>query len=359
MADLIGFIFDTAMWLALTIGSALVIVIIVQQNSGREQRRLLVFIAALAFEYFLIGLFFIGVVSSLTTGRVASAFAQLLALIVAGFLTKPLWGLAALVADGIARTDQSPQLPAAPPPPPPAAKQPTPEVAPPAAERPLPKPLPVELMVTTALDTSSSIENWWDAWGNTRTTNARIAALGNAERLALATARAADAEAKGIDAFMRRADRLTELHMRQALEEVFRIERLSVAEQNLLVAQSRREKERHEVKREELEAKHSLEAKREFKKIKFDIGLARANARKNDAEVDGKTAEAAVVKIAGELARLSRRKNPNVMDWLDQHIALLETAIEEAGADAIDTRDKRAELSMLRRLKATGGNEGA
>ena len=94
----------------------------------------------------------------------------------------------------------------------------------------------------------------------TKLTDAQITALGNAERLAMAAARAAEAEAKGITAAIRRADGLTELYMRQILEEAFRNDQVAVAQQKLVLAQLRREKERYGVEREVLEAKHSVEA---------------------------------------------------------------------------------------------------
>jgi hypothetical protein len=76
----------------------------------------------------------------------------------------------------------------------------------------------------------------------------------------MAAARAAEAEAKGITAAIRRADGLTELYMRQILEEAFRNDQVAVAQQKLVLAQLRREKERYGVEREVLEAKHSVEA---------------------------------------------------------------------------------------------------
>jgi hypothetical protein len=206
-------------------------------------------------------------------------------------------------------------------------------------------------MITTAFETAGSVRSFREASDNTYITDAQITVLRNAERLALAAAHAADAEAKGIEAVLRRANRLSELHTRQIVEHEMRGEQLAGIGQKLVLADLQREKEFYENARKTLEAKHSFEATEQFKSLKFQIGRARARARKSDAEVDGKTAEAAVVKIAGDLAKLSRRKNANVDGWLDRQIARAETAIEEAEADGEDTAETRVELNLLRRLK--------
>jgi hypothetical protein len=122
-----------------------------------------------------------------------------------------------------------------------------------------------------------------------------------------------------------------------------------------VVAVFRREKEQLEAHNQALQAKHSLEATERFKEIKFNLGEARARARQNDAEVDSKTAEAAVVKIAGELSKLIKKQSPDVEGWLDLQIAQAQEAIEEAEADGRDTEQARAELNMLLRLKNLAG----
>lgn len=208
-------------------------------------------------------------------------------------------------------------------------------------------------MITTAFEAAGSVRTWWEARANHKAVEAKIAVLGDAERLARAAAKAADAEAAGIQAMIRRSDGFTELHMRHVVEDELRNDQLAALDHKLKLSRLNRDKQRFQVERDRLEAKHSLEATGEFKQVKFDIGLARARARQSDAEVDGKTAEAAVVKIAGELAKLSRRKNPQVIDWIDRHIELTEASIEEGEADGRDTSDKRAELTVLRRLKST------
>jgi hypothetical protein len=316
---------------------------VARQSSRVSYRRVLIPWAAFAFGYFLVALVFANLFYNLllwlNPSREAAAWVvgRVLALAVAGLPAMGFGAIAESVFDTIAGAAPAPQLPvvsASPPGEQPASNAPSPEY-----------------MITTAFDNAGSVQNWWQARANTKLTDAQVTALGNAERLATAAARAADAEAKGIDAVMRRADRLTGLHMRQVLEDAFRSEQVAVAEQKLVSEQLRREKERYELKRETLEAEHSVDATREFKRIKFDIGKARARARQNDAEVDSKTAEAAVLKIAAELAKLWRQQGPGVESWLDQQIAPAEAAIEEGEADGKDTNAKRVELAILPRFK--------
>jgi|SRR5579862_5175357 len=217
-----------------------------------------------------------------------------------------------------------------------------------------------EHIATTALERASTIRNPFSAMVNSIATESQIEALKNAEKLAEATGKAADAESKGIEALMRRADRLSEMHIRRELEQGVRgdrieeiLERLTASAHSRAIAGERRNKERLQTQRETLEAKHSLEATKKFKAMKFDLGLARARARQQDAEVDSKTAEAAVVKIASELSELAKKKSPNIGVWLDERIAQVGAAIEQAEADGEDTGQLRAELTVLLRLKAT------
>jgi len=209
--------------------------------------------------------------------------------------------------------------------------------------------------ITTAMETASSVRTPWRAITHRFATNAQIEALANAEQLALATAAAAEAETKGMEALMRRADRLTEIQIRQELEPAVREDRIDALRAQLKLNDEGRKTQRLQAERTTLEAKHAREATKLFKELKFELGRIRMRARHNDAEVDGKTAEAAVVKIASELTKLTRQQSPDLAAWIDQHITLTEVAIEEEAADGETSSEKRAELAVLRRLRANAG----
>lgn len=212
---------------------------------------------------------------------------------------------------------------------------------------------PAANMVTTALEAAGSVRTRWQVTQNTNETAARIAALQNAERLAQAASRTAEAEAQAIVAMMRRTDQLSQLFVCQEVEAERRREYLEAANHQLTLADIRRKKERYETERGTLQAKHSLEATETFKEVRFDLGLARVKARQADVEVDSKTAEAAVIKIAAELSKLSRSKNPDINSWFESQIAALENDIEEREADGEDTKEQREELVVLKRLHGT------
>lgn len=214
--------------------------------------------------------------------------------------------------------------------------------------------------ISTALERAIAVRTPMGAVVNGITTRAQVTALAHAQWLAEAAARTAIAEAKGIDAFMQRADRLSEMHIRRELEHEVRADRieelggqLKENEHKRTLATERRNKERLQAQREALEAKHSLEATRLFKKEKFELGRARMRGRQNDAEVDSKTAEAAVVKIAGELSKLNQSHGPGIASWINERIKLVEASIEDGEADGQVTAAMRAELTVLQKLKTT------
>ncbi len=117
-------------------------------------------------------------------------------------------------------------------------------------------------------------------------------------------------------------------------------------------ALERRKKELLEDRRATLEAAHSLEAAEKFKALKFKLGRARMLARRGDAEVDSKTAEAAAIKIACELVSVIQSQSLDVATWFDQRIARVNIAIAEMEADGADTAAQRAAVELLRRVKA-------
>jgi hypothetical protein len=204
------------------------------------------------------------------------------------------------------------------------------------------------------MDGAASIRTPLRAFLNGVATSAQIDALADAERLAAATGSAADAEVKALEALMRRADRLSEIYIRQVLEHEVREDpiaelraRLQANEETRWLSDEAGAERRLLTKRKTVEARHALEAIEAFKELKFELGRIRMRARQSDAEVDGKTTEAAVVKIVGELSKLTRQQTPDLVSWLEQRIAAVEMAIEDEAADgAIDT-GKRAELAVL------------
>ncbi len=207
-----------------------------------------------------------------------------------------------------------------------------------------------------------STETFVDAWKFRRQSNASISALGAQQGLAAATTACIEEHIKGIGALSRFHDASVALQVSKDLaSETYdnhtseERERLAEAEHRRALADQRRKKEMLDAKRQALEAQHSLEATKMFKALKFELGRIRMQARQNDAEVDGKTAEAAVVKIAGELTKLTQQQSPNLATWLDQRIVLTEVAIEEETADGETVTEKRAELAVLRKLKVTAG----
>jgi hypothetical protein len=70
--------------------------------------------------------------------------------------------------------------------------------------------------------------------------------------------------------------------------------------------------------------------------------------RQNDAEVDSKTAEAAVVKIAGELSKLNQSRGPGIGNWINECIKLAEASIEDGAADGQDTAVMRPTVTTAR-----------
>jgi len=201
-----------------------------------------------------------------------------------------------------------------------------------------------------------------DAWAFRRKTNAAASSLAAQRQLASATTACIDEHIKALGALGRYHEATVALQVRKDLASDFYAnhesaerDRLTEAAHQRFLAEQRRKKEMLDAKREALEAQHSLEATRLFKELKFELGRIRMRARHSDAEVDGKTAEAAVVKIAGELTKLTQQQSPDLATWLDQRIVLTEVAIEEDAADGETVTEKRAELAVLRKLKVTAG----
>jgi len=214
--------------------------------------------------------------------------------------------------------------------------------------------------IATAMERAIAVRTPIGAVVNGIATRAQVTALAHAQWLAEAAARTAAAEAKGIDALIQRADRLSEMHIRRELEHKVRADRIEELDAQLIenehkrtLAAERRNKERLQAAREALEARHSLEATKLFKKEKFELGRARLQGRQNDAEVDSKTAEAVVVKIASELNKLGQSSNPDIASWIKERIALVEASIEDGEADGQITAAMRAELTVLQKLKTT------
>lgn len=207
-----------------------------------------------------------------------------------------------------------------------------------------------------------STDTFMEAWRFRRESSATISALAAQQRLATATSACIEEHIKALGTLGRFHDATVALQVRKDLAgETYdnhaseERERLTEAAHRRALAEQRRKKEMLEAKRQTVEAQHSLEATRLFKELKFELGRIRMRARQNDAEVDGKTAEAAVVKIAGELTKLTQQQSPDLSTWLNQRIVLTEVAIEEEAADGETVTDKRAELSVLRKLKVTAG----
>jgi hypothetical protein len=158
--------------------------------------------------------------------------------------------------------------------------------------------------IRSAMDLAPAIRNPISAFANTVGTNAQISALENAGRLADATARAAEAEAKGFDAIMRREDRLIEMRVRQQIAPELQQNKIEEQRNRLLddehhrtIAAERRSKERWDAKRDTTNARHGVEAAKKFKEFKFELGERRARARMADVDVDTATANAASRKL--------------------------------------------------------------
>jgi hypothetical protein len=158
--------------------------------------------------------------------------------------------------------------------------------------------------ITSAMDHTPAIRNPISAFANTVGTNAQITALENAGRLADATARTAEAEAKGFDAIMRREDRLIEMRVRQQITPELeqnkveeQRERLREDEHRRKIATERRSKDHWDAKRDTANARHGVEAAKRFKETKFKLGEKRAQARMADVDVDTATANAASRKL--------------------------------------------------------------
>jgi hypothetical protein len=161
-------------------------------------------------------------------------------------------------------------------------------------------------VVGTAMDYAPTIRNPLAAFANTVGTNAQITALENAGRLADATARTAEAEAKGFDAILRREDRLIELRVRQQIATELEQNKIEEQRSKLIddahrrtIAAERRTKDRWDAKRDTANARHGLEAANRFKEAKFKLGEKRAQARMADVDVDTATAQAASRKLGG------------------------------------------------------------
>jgi len=160
--------------------------------------------------------------------------------------------------------------------------------------------------VRTAMDHAPAIRNPVAAFANTVGTNAQITALENAGRLADATARTAEAEAKGFDAILRREDRLIELRVRQQIATELEQNKIEEQRNKLIddahrrtISAERRTKDRWDAKRDTANARHGLEAANRFKETKFKLGEKRAQARMADVDVDTATAQAASRKLGG------------------------------------------------------------
>ena len=117
------------------------------------------------------------------------------------------------------------------------------------------------------------------------------------------------------------------------------------------LAAKRREMELLESDQKVLQAKHSLEATKKFKAMKFKLGEVRAEARQRDAEVDKATAEAAASELGQKRQGAGNEGNPAAA-WLDQHISALQDKIKNGDADGEDTAQLHADLEVLRRLRA-------
>jgi hypothetical protein len=161
--------------------------------------------------------------------------------------------------------------------------------------------------IRTAMDHAPAIRNPLSAFANTIGTNAQISALENAERLADATARTAEAEAKGIDAIIRREDSLIEMRVRQQINPELEQNKIEAQRERLredahrrTLSTERRSKEHWEARRDTIHARNGEEAARKFKKRKFELGEKRAKARMADVDVDTATANAASRKLGAE-----------------------------------------------------------
>jgi hypothetical protein len=237
VVEVVDFVFITTVLLA---GAAALVLLVTFITRGTQGAGLpppdLAGFAAAAFAYFLLAPFIANMISKsllwlpVFGPAAASVGGSLFGAGLASLLADEFGNLVSSRVAAAADQAPSPQLPAV--------------IAADEAQAAAAGPSPTAGAITTAFDNAGAVQTWWDARKNTKLTDAQITALGNAERLAMAAARAAEAEAKGITAAIRRADGLTELYMRQILEEAFRNDQVAVAQQKLVLAQLRREKER-------------------------------------------------------------------------------------------------------------------
>jgi hypothetical protein len=190
----------------------------------------------------------------------------------------------------------------------------------------------------TGIENARSIRNPVSAWINTISTKSRLTALANAEQLAKATAKAADAEAGGIEALMRRADRISELDVRQLFETDTRASQMAEQQHKLQLARTRRQAEALEAERKLLDAKHGVQATKKFKPMKFALGQARLDARIADSQVEVAVARAAGGgEVGSPIDALARETEQFLEQWL---------------ADGKDVADIRALLKKIREKQA-------
>jgi len=126
-----------------------------------------------------------------------------------------------------------------------------------------------------------------------------------------------------------------------------------------LLAEARRDREILEAEKSKLEAetrkldaKHSLEAIKKFKPLKFKLGRARTEARQKDAEADKAAAEAAASELGQKTRKATGSDESAVAAWLNERISALQDQIKNGEADGTDTTKLRADLDALMRLKS-------
>jgi hypothetical protein len=125
-----------------------------------------------------------------------------------------------------------------------------------------------------------------------------------------------------------------------------------------LLAEARRDKEileaekwKLEAEAKKLDAKHSLEAIKKFKPLRFKLGRARTEARQKDAEADKAAAEAAAFELGQKTRKAAGTDDGAVANWLNERIGALRDQITTSEADGGDTTKLRADLEALMRLK--------
>lgn len=167
--------------------------------------------------------------------------------------------------------------------------------------------VPPPPVIQSAMDHAPAIRNPLSAFANSIGTNAQISALENAARLADATARTAEAEAKGFEAVMRREDSLIEMRVRQQINPELEQNKIETQRERLredahrrTISTERRSKEHWDARRDTIHARNGEEAARKFKKRKFELGDRRARARMADVDVDTATANAASRKLGAD-----------------------------------------------------------